>query len=117
LTQKVRKTDARAFLRSLEVRRNEHPRLSGFDEFEQSLIVVECPFTSARRDTRDFFAFSPISTRRRMASGRPGKSACCGANRRFRALRTSQKFSVRMVSALRWFCTDYGHSLPPDQAG
>jgi hypothetical protein len=62
LTQKVPKTDASAFLRSLEVRRNEHPRLSGLDEFKQSLILVECPFTSARRDTRHFSAFSPSST-------------------------------------------------------
>src|ERR1039457_5891241 len=37
LTQKVRKTHASAFRRSLEVRGNEHPRLSGLDEFEQSL--------------------------------------------------------------------------------
>jgi hypothetical protein len=74
LAQKVRKTDARAFLRSLKVRRNEHPQLSGLDEFEQSLILVECPFASARRDTRHFFAFSPISTSRRMASERDAAS-------------------------------------------
>jgi hypothetical protein len=80
LTQKVRKTHASAFLWSLEVRGNEHPRLSGLDEFEQSLILVGCPFTSARRDTRHFFALSPISTRRRMASERVGLSLCFAAH-------------------------------------
>jgi hypothetical protein len=55
------------FRRSLDAGGNEHPRFPTLDKFEQSLILVGCPITSASLSTSHRF-FSPSFKPRQMFS-------------------------------------------------
>jgi hypothetical protein len=99
--------------RPFHVCRDEMKGRTGFDQGFKTVIVFRRPSSTLEaRGRLHFFAFSPSSTRRRMASERVGSSACRDAQASTVVINSSERRIVRAGSTPVGFLPDPGR-FPP----